>query len=49
MDDYILSYTQIYSRKPIADEIIEKFKDSIQNDIIQEYLQSYTPNENSMV
>jgi hypothetical protein len=42
MDDYISTFNQHYLRKPLPEEIQEKFKGAIDNDLIQDYLKLYT-------
>ena len=42
IDDYITSFTQVYGRKPIAEEISTHFHEIIEVDVIQTYLKKYT-------
>jgi len=42
MDDYISTFNQHYLRKPLPEEITEKFKGTIDDDLIQDYLKLYT-------
>ena len=51
IDDYIASYNQIYGRKPLPEDISAKFNDTVEDDIIQDYLKLYTttlPSDNNV-
>lgn len=42
IDDYVTSFTQLYGRKPLTDEIVANFNKTIENDVIDQYLINYT-------
>ena len=44
IDDYITSFTQLYGRKPLAEEISANFHKVIDDDVVEQYLKNYTTN-----
>ena len=41
IDDYVNIFVNIYGRKPLADEIIENFKNELSDEILESYLFKY--------
>jgi hypothetical protein len=42
IDDYVTTFANIYGRKPLEDELVENFKDDMDEDILESYLVKYT-------
>lgn len=42
IDDYVTTFANIYGRKPLEDELLENFKDDMDEDMLESYLVKYT-------